>query len=358
LDYISERLKKIREYIDKNGIDAVLITKRENITWLSGFSGTSAWLVLSREESVLITDFRYEEQAARQAPLFNVRIFKGDPCNAIKELIDRFDIRKLGFEEYHVTCEQYSEYTNKLDPVEMVPLGGLIQKLREIKDPEEISFVKKAVAIADKAFSRILDYIRPGVTELEIAAELEYFMRKEGSSAPSFETIVASGLRSSMPHGLASEKKIAPGDPVTMDFGATYSGYCSDLTRTVFVGQPSDELRKIYGIVLEAQLKAEEALRAGLYGKDIDSVARKIISDYGYGDCFGHGLGHGVGKEIHEEPRLSPSGLKKLEPGMIVTIEPGIYDNKIGGVRIEDMAVVTENGAEILTRSPKQMIVL
>ncbi len=356
--YILDRLNKLRTEMSEKGLDAVLVTKKENYTWLSGFNGSSAWLVITAEAAVLTTDFRYEEQAARQAPIYSINIYQGNVLNVLKEVLNGLGVKKLGFEDNHVTYEQYAEYLGKFAPCGLVPLGAAIQELREVKDPGEIALISRAVAIADETFKYILGFIKPGMAEVEVAAEMEYFMRKQGASGPSFDTILASGERSSMPHGVASTRKIAMGDAVTMDFGALYCDYCSDMTRTVFVGQPTDELKKIYGIVLEAQTSAEAMIKAGLYGREVDTVARDIIAGSGYGENFGHGLGHGVGLEIHEEPRLSLTGNKKLLKNMVVTVEPGIYISGIGGVRIEDMVVVGDDGVTILTKSPKELIVL
>ncbi|HEX9060036.1 MAG TPA: M24 family metallopeptidase, partial [Clostridia bacterium] len=249
-------------------------------------------------------------------------------------------------------------YKNNLKIQGFVPLEGLIEKLRIKKDDSEIKKIKDAVKVADDTFSHVLKLIKPGVAEIEIAAEIEYYMKKNGAKGPSFETIVASGKRAALPHGVASEKKLEIGDAVTMDYGAIYGEYCSDMTRTVFLGKPADELLKIYRIVLDAQLKAIEGAIAGVSGKDIDAIARGHIETNGYGNCFGHGLGHGVGLEIHEEPRLSPMGNLIMKDGMVVTVEPGIYVTGLGGVRIEDMIVINGEKPEILTSSTKELIIL
>jgi Xaa-Pro aminopeptidase len=226
------------------------------------------------------------------------------------------------------------------------------------KDDYELDIIKKAVKIADDAFTHILPYIKPGIAEIEIAAEMEYYMKKAGAIGASFETIVASGQRSSMPHGVASDKKLELGDPITLDYGAYYEHYCSDMTRTVFLGQPKDEMKKIYNIVLEAQLKSSEGAAAGLLGKDIDLIARDIIYKNGYENNFGHGLGHSVGLEIHEDPRFSPSGNIKIENDMVITVEPGIYVSGLGGVRIEDIILINDDKPINLTKSSKEMIIL
>jgi len=237
-----------------------------------------------------------------------------------------------------------------------VPLKGDVDALRQIKSEEELEYLEKAEAIGDLAFEKILTILKPGMTELEVAAELEYQMKKAGAENFSFSTIVASGLNSSMPHAIPGEKKLEEGDFVTMDFGCTYKGYCSDMTRTVVLGKASEKQKEIYNTVLKAQLAALDAIKAGVTGKSVDKVARDIITEAGYGECFGHGLGHSVGLFIHEEPRLSPAGETVLEENMIETVEPGIYVPGFGGVRIEDMVAVTKDGCKNFTHSPKELI--
>ncbi|MDF2524763.1 MAG: peptidase, partial [Clostridiales bacterium] len=279
---LEERLKKFREQLNQKGLDGALVTKRENYIYLSGFTGTSANLVITQEHAILLTDFRYVEQAEVQAPLFKIEKYQGNIVTALNEVLNSSGINSLGFEESYITYEKYNEFKEKLGVKEFVPLQGIIEKLRMFKDDYELDIIKKAVKIADDAFTHILPYIKPGVTEIEIAAEMEYYMKKAGAIGASFETIVASGQRSSMPHGVASDKKLELGDPITLDYGAYYEHYCSDMTRTVFLGQPKDEMKKIYNIVLEAQLKSSEGAAAGLLGKDIDLIARDIIYKNGY----------------------------------------------------------------------------
>lgn len=355
---IEKRLNEFRKKLNNKKCDGALICKRENYMYISGFTGTSAYIVVTMDEAFLLTDFRYVKQAKLQAPLFKVIKYQGDLIPALNDLLKQTRLEVLGFEESYVTYQMYKKYRDKLEVSKLVPLEGITEELRLTKDEVEVEKIKKAVEIADSAFMHITGFLKPGVREIEVAAELEYFMKKQGASGPSFETIVASGQRSAMPHGVASEKKIQKGDTVTMDYGAVYDGYCSDMTRTVFIGQPDEEMRKIYDVVLKAQLEALEGAWAGLTGKEIDSIARDYISKAGYDDYFGHGLGHGVGLEIHEKPRLSPLGSEEIKNGMVVTIEPGIYLEGIGGVRIEDMIVVNDKKPIKLTSSTKDIIVL
>ncbi len=355
---IENRIDKLRLLLKEKDMDAVLVTKRENYVYLSGFNGSSAHLIITQNDAFLVTDFRYVEQAVKQAPLYEIIEYKDSILVTINNVIKTKGIDILGFEEDHVTCKSYREFEEKLNVKEIKPLAGMIDNLRMKKDKGELELIKKAVKIADDAFSHILGYIKPGVKEIEVAAELEYFIKKQGARGVSFDTIVASGYRSALPHGVASEKAIEQGDAVTMDFGAIYEDYCSDMTRTVFVGKPDEELSKIYNIVLSAQQSAVRGAKKGLTGKEIDSIARDLISKEGYGDCFGHGLGHGVGLEIHEEPRLSLKGSIIMDDGMVVTVEPGIYIPGLGGVRIEDMIVINGDNPLVLTGSSREMIVI
>lgn len=357
-DAIGKRLKNFREQLKVTGIDAALVTKRENYIYLSGFTGTSAHLLISQEHAFLITDFRYTEQASIQAPQFEIVKYTGKITDTISRILNNKGIKSLGFEESYLTVENYNVYKYAFQMVEFRSMGKVTEGLRMTKDSGEINLISKAVEIADNAFTHVLSLLRPGIREMEVAAELEYYMKKQGAKGVSFETIVASGKRSAMPHGTASEKVLEHRDAVTMDFGCIYEDYCSDMTRTVFLGDPGEEMKKVYRIVLEAQLKALEGARRGLKGKEIDSIARKIISENGYGNNFGHGLGHGVGLEVHEEPRLSPAGEIDMEDGMVVTVEPGIYIPNLSGVRIEDMIVIDNGTPKVLTRSPKDMIII
>jgi len=358
LNILSSRLNTFRSKMKDLKIDCALITKRENYMYLSGFSGTSANLLITDKKAYLLTDFRYIEQSAKQAPLFEIVQHKPDIIDTIYEIVNSEGVKQLGFEDQSTNFASYKSIGDKLKGVELKGIGNVVDNLRSIKDSQEIELINKAVQIADGAFTHALSIIRPGITELDIAAELEYKMKKLGASGASFETIVASGLRSSMPHGIASEKKIELGDTITMDFGAMYGHYCSDITRTVFLGQPDKRMKDIYNIVLDAQLTSEKGAKRGLTGKAVDKIARDIIYGKGYEGKFGHGLGHGVGLEIHESPRLSTGGDTVLENNMAVTIEPGIYVEGLGGVRIEDTIIIHNDDPVVLTKSSKELIIL
>ncbi|NLC69395.1 MAG: aminopeptidase P family protein [Clostridiaceae bacterium] len=355
---LMNRLLSIKSKLEDNGVDGMLVSKRENFMYLSGFTGSFSYLVITANHSILITDGRYNEQAAQQAPFFEIVKYTKGINAELNEIIKKCGIRKLGFESLHLSYDKFLDLKEKLEVEELKPLKNVVESLRVVKDEEEINLIRTAVRIADEAFSHVLPYIKPGVSELEVAAGLEYFVKKRGGEGASFKTIVASGKRSSMAHGVASEKLIEDGDPVVLDFGAVYRGYCSDMTRTVFVGRkPCAKMEEIYNTVLTAQVEALKRARRGMTGKEIDSIAREIIKGAGYGDNFGHGLGHGVGLEIHEDPSVASSETA-IEKGMVVTIEPGIYIEGFGGVRIEDMIVMGDDEPIVLTASPKDMIIL
>lgn len=350
------RITALRNELEENSLDAVLVLKDENRKYISGFTGTSGYVIITKKSAYFITDFRYIEQASDQCQGYEIIEHNDD--KSIFNIINSLGIKKIGFEEDFVTYSQYTEFKDKLNHVALLPLNGTLNKLRKHKDENEIENITMAAHITDEAFRYICEFIKPGISELHIAMELENFMRRKGASKISFDIIIASGVRSALPHGVASEKLVEKGDLVTMDFGCIYNGYCSDMTRTIMIGQANEKQKNIYNIVLEAQLKALEAIRPGIAGFEVDKVARDIIAEKGYGDYFGHGLGHGVGLEIHEAPKLSPLGKDTLAQGMVVTVEPGIYIPYFGGVRIEDLLVVTEENHRILSKSPKQLIEL
>ncbi|NLY43487.1 MAG: aminopeptidase P family protein [Clostridiaceae bacterium] len=356
--FLKRRLENLQNNIKGKSLDAMLITNAINLTYISGFRGTAGYGIVTRERAFLLTDFRYTQQAHKQAPFFEVIQFEGDAMDSINDVLKKNNVRSMGFESRHLSCLKYEQFKSKLCIKDFFPVTDLVESLREIKDESEIEKMRKAAEIADSAFYHILHLIKPGITENEIALELEYFMKKNGAKALSFDTIVASGVRSSLPHGQPSDKRIEAGDLVVLDFGCVYEGYCSDMTRTIGVGSLNEEQKKIYNIVLEAQMKGLNVLKPGITGKEVDRAARDIISSHGYGQNFGHGLGHGVGCEVHEAPRLSVNAEEVLKPGMVVTVEPGIYINDFGGVRIEDMVLITSDGIENFTSSPKELIIV
>ncbi|RDI41182.1 M24 family metallopeptidase [Falsibacillus pallidus] len=352
-----KKLEQVREQFAEKGIDGLLVTSSYNRRYMTNFTGSAGVALISGEKALFITDFRYTEQAGKQAEGYEIVQHKGLLHDEVVAQAEKLGIKKLGFESSYMTFSTYKTYENAFKG-ELVPVNGLMENLRLIKTPSEIKILKEAADIADAAFKHILDYIKPGVTELDVSNELEFFMRKAGATSSSFDIIVASGYRSALPHGVASDKIIEKGDFVTLDYGALHKGYVSDITRTVAVGQPSDQLKEIYDIVLDSQLKSMELIKPGMTGIEADAIARDYITEKGYGDQFGHSLGHGIGLEVHEGPGLSVRSDIVLKPGMVVTVEPGIYVQGLGGVRIEDDTLITEDGNETLTHSTKDLIIL
>lgn len=351
------KLAKLRQALIDEKIDALLITNDYNRRYMTGFTGTSGVAIVSKDDAVFITDFRYTEQAAEQVKDFRIVQHEGLIVEEVAKQAALMGVQTLGFEKDALTYGTYMLYKNAVK-AEFAPTAGLIEKIRLIKTEQEINIIKAACEIADQAFTHILGFIEPGKTELEVSNELEFFMRKQGATSSSFDIIVASGVRSALPHGVATHKVIEKGDFVTLDFGALYNGYISDITRTIAVGQPSDKLVEMYNVVLESQLLALEKVGPGMTGIEADAVARDYLKSKGYGEAFGHSTGHGIGLEVHEGPGLSFRSETVLEPGMAVTIEPGVYLPGIGGVRIEDDILITATGNEKLTHSTKDLIIL
>lgn len=350
------QLKQIRSILENKGLDAVLISNQFNMRYISGFTGGTGYLYISQKRSVVLTDFRYTIQAQRESNLFEVLEVENSYSEEIGSLVREEEVKNLGFEGLDILYEAYKKLEEELKFVQLVSIGDSLSALRSVKTHEELECIKMAEAIGDKAFEEVLNWIKPGMTELEVAAYLEYTMKSNGAEGLSFETIVASGVHSSMPHAVPTTKKLEQGDFVTMDFGCIYKGYCSDMTRTIVIGKANDRQRKVYDTVLQAQLKVLDFIKAGYQGKEIDKIAREFIYQAGYEGCFGHSLGHSVGLFIHEEPRLSMKEERIIETNVVVTVEPGIYIKDFGGVRIEDLVVVTEDGCKNYTHSPKNLI--
>jgi Xaa-Pro aminopeptidase len=347
------RQKQVQTQVPKD-LDAFLVTGLSNVRYLTGFTGSCGWVLLLKKSAVFFTDFRYQEQADTQVGgAAEIVVYKNSMLEALEGFLKKKKVRRLGVES-SLMVEHYEAF-RKVCPDEVRILKGLPEKVRRQKDESELVSLRRAFAIADKAFGRILPFVKPGRTELEIAAKLEYLMRHFGSEGPSFSTIVASGPRSSCPHASPTDRKLRSEEMVKIDFGAVSGGYHSDMTRTVFLGKATTQFRSIYKIVLDAQKKAIAALKPGMTGKQIDDIARDYIQEKGYGEQFGHGLGHSLGLDIHESPALSPRCVDVIEPGMIFTVEPGIYVPGWGGVRIEDVFVVGEQGLEQLTKTPNSM---
>ncbi|MCQ6278065.1 Xaa-Pro dipeptidase [Bacillus sp. EB600] len=352
-----EKLAKLRTNFAKAGIDGLLITSPFNRRYMANFTGTAGVVLISADRAQFITDFRYVEQASKQCIGYEIVQHLGSIPDEVAKQVQNLGIQKLGFEEDNLTYSSFKVFEKAIN-AELVPVSGLVEKLRLIKTDAEIKILKVAADIADAAFKHIVDFIRPGKTELEVSNELEFFMRKAGATSSSFDTIVASGLRSALPHGVATEKVIEKGDFVTLDYGAYYKGYVSDITRTIAIGAPDTKLKEIYEIVLEAQTRGMDGFKPGMTGKEADALTRDFITEKGYGEYFGHSTGHGIGLEVHEGPALSFRSEIVLEPGMIVTCEPGIYIPGLGGVRIEDDTRITLDHNEALTHSAKELIIL
>ncbi len=352
------RLFKFREKLKNLDVDGVLITNPQNRRYLSNFSGSSGALLISPDKAVIMTDFRYWEQVAEEVSDFELK--KQGPLfwQSVMELLAKFHWTKIGFEASSLTFGEYQNLTNLAShSMQFVPMNDLVEKLRWIKDEQEINTLAKAERITDAALAKTLEIIKPGLKEKELALEFDHQLRLQGAEGNSFTTIAISGERTSLPHGVASDREIQVGDLVLIDCGALYQGYCADLTRTMVMGQASAEQKRIYKIVLQAQELALNYLKAGLIGSEVDKVARQFLAEQGYGQNFGHGLGHSVGLNIHESPRLSVTEQNPIPVGATITVEPGVYIPGWGGIRIEDLVVVEETGIRNLTSSPKKDLI-
>jgi len=355
---MNARLQKLRAQFDALHIDAFLITFLPHIRYLSGFSGSNAICIVTKNSQSILSDGRYTDQIRNEVSDWDIFITKTDLLDEIRKrkLLPRG--MRLGFDGNSIQFSQYQELKKLFPAVKFLPKADCIEKISVVKDAGEVGKIRKAVEITDAVFSELLPLIVPGISELDLAAEISYRQRKHGAEADAFETIVASGERSALPHGRASAKKIRTGEFVTLDFGAVYEGYHSDLTRTVAVGKITPEGKKIYATVRDAQQKAIDAAKSGMKARDLDAVARRHIRKLGYEKFFRHSLGHGIGLQIHEPPRISVLSKAVLEEGNVITIEPGIYVPEFGGVRIEDDIHITGGGITVLNRSPKDLLIL
>ena len=378
MDRIYNLMKKLK-------MNAIILTDGYNIHYLSGYSGHTGMALITLSDKYILTDSRYTEQVTIEAPGFTCVDIKSEgyagcinrllcdkffketncaqsdvdsSCKTCANSVCKGNTIRVGFENEEISYKQFKTFLDELDDkIGLLPLDNRINELRRIKRADEIEKIAMAEKIGDMAFESVISLIKPGMTEVEVALLLENYMRSHGASGLSFDTIAASGNNSSLPHAVPTDKVICEGDFLTMDFGCVYKGYCSDMTRTVYIGKnPTDKQKKVYETVLNAQQKALKLVKPGAVCSDIDKAARDIIADAGYGDYFGHGLGHSVGLFIHEEPRLSPKCHDILEPGVTITVEPGIYLPGEFGVRIEDLVVVTKDGYRNLALSPKKLI--
>ncbi|MBL7201571.1 MAG: aminopeptidase P family protein [Anaerolineae bacterium] len=353
------RVDKLRQVILGNELDGMLISNPLSRRYLSGFSGTAGWLLVSADRAMLAVDFRYYERAERESPGWEQMHVTRTYPDILVEMVARADIKVLGIESDHVTLAQLDEMARKVPEVTFMPLENVVLQMRAVKDEHEIDAIARAVACSDDAFAHLCQVIRPGMTEVEVAWELESHMRLHGASATSFESIVGSGPNGAMPHATAGDRVIREGEPIVLDFGALVNGYCSDITRTISLGHGDDRYERTWRLVLEAQRAVEEQLRPGMNGKEADAIARDTFARAGHADRFGHGLGHGVGLAIHENPRMGRLAEDAiLEPGMVLTVEPGLYYPGWGGVRIEDVVVVRDDGVQVLTQAAKEPVLI
>jgi Xaa-Pro aminopeptidase len=354
----SRRLDTVSEGLSDRKIDALLVAGLPNVRYLSGFTGDNALLLVTPGRSILFTDPRFDIQASQEASC-DVKIAKGPLVIDVVAAIRRLRLKRIGFEPARMTVQVLKGLSDRLPMgAGMVEIDGWIEQLRMVKSPEEIEAIRRAVLTNSKAFDQAVARVRAGMTEADLAAELEYRMRRLGAEKPSFETIVAAGVRSALPHAQPTSAKLENGQLVVVDMGATQNGYCSDMTRMLFLGDPGPKVRRTYRAVLEAQLAAIDAVRAGAVTRAVDGAARRVLKGYGLDKAFVHSTGHGLGLEIHEPPRVGKKDSTRLQNGMAITIEPGVYLERFGGIRIEDTVVVTESGCDILTPTPKDLHVI
>lgn len=357
-DRFAARRDRLLRRLKSAGVDALLVTSPVNVRYLTGFTGEDSFLVLGKSLAVLISDSRFTTQIVQECPKLeaHIRPRVKTLIDAVAGIVIRAKLRRLGFESQATSYSQWESLTTAVKPLELVPLTDHIEALRSIKDPDEIRQIREAIHQAERGFGLLKAALRPDITELEAAHELEQAMRRFGANGASFETIVAVGARAALPHGRPTSARIGEADFVLIDWGAANAaGYHSDLTRVVATGTISPKLEKLYGVVLSAQQRGIEAIRPGVAAGAVDAAARREIAKAGLDKNFGHGLGHGIGLEIHEAPRLSQNSKTELKPGMVVTVEPGVYLPGWGGIRIEDDVLVTRNGHEVLTSLPRDL---
>ena len=358
---IEHRIRQLREALPPAGIDALLVMVAENRRYLSGFTGedtqfdeSAGALIITAGELLLATDSRYELQAHQEAPDYEVVCYKEGLAKELPALVERLGISRLGFESVRLTVQQHQKIQEELkksgNSTRLLPVEDLVESLRIVKDETEVEQTRYALRLAESAFTACLPQIRPGTTEKDLAWLMEKQMRESGAEGLSFPSIVAAGANSALPHAVPGDRAIQPGEPLLFDWGARLNGYCSDISRTVIIGQPDSRFKEVFQTVLDAQRFAIDAIRPGVSSRAVDKVARDHIDSKGFGGLFGHGLGHGTGLAIHEAPRLSPLKEFRLEAGMISTVEPGIYIPQWGGVRLENMIVVRDSGAEVLNK--------
>jgi Xaa-Pro aminopeptidase len=354
---IDNRIVKLRQKFAEKEIDAFLVSQPDNLFYLSGCEGLEGYLLITEQKSIIVTDFRYMEQAERQSPGCSIYRISGKMSAWFPKLFTDLNIKLLGFESSHLSysaCNQISEiFENSNLSVNLVPVEGLVESLRSVKDPEEVELIRQAIKITDSVFQHVQNILRPGITEKQLAWEIEKFQRENGSQPVPFELIVAAGPNAALPHARPSDYVIKAGEPIVIDIGAKHNYYGSDLTRTLCIGEPDDTFRKIYDSVLNAQMEAIDRIKPGMTGAEADAIARNSIARAGYGEAFGHSLGHGIGLVTHEKPTVGPNSNDILSNGMVFTVEPGIYVSGWGGVRIEDDIVIENDRLRVLSAAEK-----
>ncbi|WP_342513576.1 Xaa-Pro peptidase family protein [Sporosarcina sp. FSL K6-1522] len=357
-----DRITKLRNRFDELKIDGLMINGDWNRRYISGFTGSNGVVLITKDDARFITDYRYFEQATNQTNMDVVLHaehtgHKHKIYDEVAKQVNELGIKQLGFEQQHLNFGNYTKLKGLVN-AELVPTYDAVENLRMVKSPEEIENIRISSKITDDAFVHVVDIIRPGLTELEVAGELESFIKKNGGMTSTFSPIVASGARASLPHGRASDKVLEKGDMITIDFGTNYNGYWSDISRVVSLGEPREELKEIQQVVLRSFTNCANHLKAGLTDQEVDKYMRDVLIETGYNQYSGTGTGHGIGLEVHEKPLFSVDSEKILLPGMVITIEPGIYLKGIGGARIEDMLLITEEGCEVLSPSTKELLIL
>jgi Xaa-Pro aminopeptidase len=356
---MESRVQRLRARLDAHSIDGLLVSDAYNRRYLSGFTGSNGMLLIGADTARIATDFRYWEQAEAQCPGFEVVHAERDFGPWFNNFLAPLAGQRIGFEAANVTVDllrRLREVMNERpasDRPEMIPTTGVVEELRIIKEPEEVAALERVVGLGDAAFEHVATLVEPGWTEHQVAWEIERHIREHGGDAISFPTIVAGGPHGAMPHARARDVPLRAGEGVVIDMGALAAGYCSDMTRTIFLGEPDDQFKRIYDIVLTAQLAAEEMIESGMTGDMAHKLAHTVIEQAGHGEQFGHGLGHGIGLQVHEPPWLRPNSDSVLQDGMVFSVEPGIYITGWGGVRIEDLVVLENGKCRVLTRSPK-----
>jgi len=350
---MNHRLEKLRQKLEENQLETILVSQAENRRYLSGFTSSAGFLLVTEKHAILATDFRYIEQAQEQAPDFEIFRIEGEPQKWFPALISSLAVKRVGFDANDIPFSIYRKLVAAGGEVELMPTEELVESLRAIKDEMELTSITKAVEMTDAVFDEVAPNIQPGMTEKEVAWEIEKSLRERGSESVPFDLIVASGSNSALPHARPTDRALLPGESVVIDIGARCEGYSSDLSRTIFLGDEDKTFARIYDVVLGAQLTAIATIEAGMSGEQADALARTVIEQGGYGEAFGHGLGHGIGLVPHELPRLGRGSSTVLSDGMVFTIEPGIYVKGWGGIRIEDVVVLEKGKARVLSQAKK-----